>query len=102
MGSGIERVSSTIETLLSRFRTMVRSVGARRGLVDADLDDVLQEALSTDRRIAVRFHLSGYDRNDIARSLVWSEARTRNLVYRGLDDLRQRLAAMGITPESAR
>lgn len=182
MGAGVDRVSSGIERVVSRFHTMVKSVGARRHLVDADLDEVLQEvrirlwqaesagkdlqelgssylyhvattaaldilrrrraraadrtdavddhaevlaahssphddvearelaaqidaALETlppDRRVAVRLHLAGYDRNDIARSLGWSEARTRNLVYRGLEDVRQRLAAMGIAPRRAR
>ena len=177
-GPGVERVSSTIEALITRFRTMVRSVGARRGLVEADLDEVLQDVrirlwqageggkvlddlgssylyhvattaaldllrrrrarraddtedigertdlttdnasphdalearelarqideaidtLSIDRRVAVRFHLSGYDREDIARMLGWTEARTRNLLYRGLDDLRRRLTDMGISP----
>jgi len=177
-GPGVDRVSSAIETLIARFRTMVRSVGARRGLVEADLDEVLQdvrirlwhageggkaledlgssylyhlattaaldllrrrrarraddtedirertdlttnnasphdamearelasqieaavETLSIDRRVAVRMHLSGYDREDIARMLGWTEARTRNLLYRGLDDLRRRLTDMGIAP----
>ena len=178
MGSGADRVSSTIEAVVARFRTMVRSVGVKRGLADADLDEVLQdvrirlwqvgkagkeleelgssylyqvatsaaldmlrrrrahrsdqtenvhenvelpaatpsphdemegselgmqidaalETLSPERRVAVRFHLSGYDREDIARSLGWSEPKTRNLLYRGLDDLRRRLAVMGVTP----
>jgi len=177
-GPGVDRVSSAIETLIARFRTMVRSVGARRGLVEADLDEVLQdvrirlwhageggkaledlgssylyhlattaaldllrrrrarraddtedirertdlttnnasphdamearelasqieaavETLSIDRRVAVRMHLSGYDRDDISRMLGWTEARTRNLLYRGLDDLRRRLTDMGISP----
>ena len=181
MESGVDRVSSAIESVVSRFRTMVRSVGARRGLVDADLDEVLQEvrirlwragnsgkvvedlgssylyqvatsaaldllrrrrarggdrtddveerpdlpaaarsphddveggelaaqidaavdSLPMDRRVAVRFHLTGYDRDDIARALGWSEARTRNLLYRGLEDLRRRLAERGITPRRA-
>ena len=177
-GPGLDRVSSTIEALITRFRTMVRSVGARRGLVEADLDEVMQDVrirlwqageggktleelgssylyqvattaaldllrrrrarrandtedirehtdlttdtesphdtvegrelaskidaaldtLAIDRRVAVRLHLSGYDREDIARMLGWTEARTRNLVYRGLDDLRRRLTDMGISP----
>jgi len=177
-GPGLDRVSSTIEAVIARFRTMVRSVGARRGLVEADLDEVLQDVrirlwqageggkaleelgssylyhvamtaaldllrrrrarraddtedirertdltnnnasphealearelasqidaaidtLSIDRRVAVRFHLAGYDRDDIARMLGWTEARTRNLLYRGLDDLRRRLTDMGISP----
>jgi RNA polymerase sigma factor (sigma-70 family) len=177
-GPGLDRASSTIEALIARFRTMVRSIGARRGLVDADLDEVLQDVrirlwqageggkdledlgssylyhvattaaldvlrrrrarraddtedirertdlttddptphtalerrelaaqidaaldtLSLDRRVAVRLHLTGYDRVDIARMLGWTEARTRNLLYRGLDDLRRRLTDMGISP----
>jgi RNA polymerase sigma factor (sigma-70 family) len=177
-GSGLDRVSPTIEALITRFRAMVRSVGARRGLVQADLDEVVQDVrirlwqastggkvleelgssylyhvattaaldllrrrrahraddtddisersdvttrdasphdalegreladqidaaidtLSIDRRVAVRLHLTGYDREDIARMLGWTEARTRNLLYRGLDDLRRRLTDMGISP----
>ena len=177
-GPGLDSVSSAIEGVIARFRTLVRSVGARRGLVEADLDEVLQDVrirlwqageggktleelgssylyhvattaaldllrrrrarraadsedidertelrsedasphddvearelaaqidsaidtLAMDRRVAVRFHLSGYDREDIARMLGWTEARTRNLLYRGLDDLRRRLTDMGITP----
>jgi len=56
------------------------------------------ETLPIDRRVAVRMHLSGYDRDDISRMLGWTEARTRNLLYRGLDDLRRRLTDMGISP----
>jgi len=177
-GPGLDRVSSTIEALITRFHAMVRSVGARRGLVEADLDEVMQnvrirlwqageggktleelgssylyhvattaaldvlrrrrarraddtedihgradlttdnasphdalearelaarieaaiDTLSIDRRVTVRLHLTGYDREDIARMLGWTEARTRNLLYRGLDDLRRRLTDMGISP----
>jgi RNA polymerase sigma-70 factor (ECF subfamily) len=41
-------------------------------------------------------HLAGYPRQEIADLLGWSEAKTRNLLYRGLDDLRSRLTARGI------
>jgi RNA polymerase sigma-70 factor (ECF subfamily) len=177
-GPGLDRVSSSIEALIARFRTMVCSVGARRGLIEADLDEVLQDVrirlwhageggktleelgssylyhlattaaldllrrrrarraddiedirertelttddaspheamearelasqieaaidtLSSDRRVSVRLHLTGYDRADIARMLGWTDARTRNLLYRGLDDLRRQLTDMGISP----
>src|SRR5438067_10909071 len=43
MESGPDVASSVIEAVLARFRRMVRSVGARRGLVDADLDEVMQD-----------------------------------------------------------
>ncbi|HEY8534800.1 MAG TPA: sigma-70 family RNA polymerase sigma factor [Vicinamibacterales bacterium] len=181
MDSDVDRVSSSIEAVVQRFRALVRSAGVRRGLAEADLDEVVQEVrirlwrageagkvleelgssylyhvatsaaldvlrrrrahgaadavdveqrrelpartsspeadleaqelatqidaaletLSLERRVAVRFHLSGYDRDDIARALGWSEAKTRNLLYRGLDDLRRRLEAMGVAPRRA-
>lgn len=50
------------------------------------------------RRAVVRMYLAGYDRQEIAALLGWSEAKTRNLLYRGLDDLRQLLTAKGIHP----
>jgi RNA polymerase sigma-70 factor (ECF subfamily) len=59
-------------------------------------------ALSESRRPVVRMYLAGYDREEIAEVLGWSEARTRNLLYRGLHDLRTSLAAQGIGRETAR
>jgi RNA polymerase sigma-70 factor (ECF subfamily) len=47
-------------------------------------------------------YLAGYTREDIAELMGWSEAKTRNLVYRGLDDLRRALTAMGIGWEAHR
>ncbi|MCC6774906.1 MAG: sigma-70 family RNA polymerase sigma factor [Gemmatimonadaceae bacterium] len=55
--------------------------------------------LSESRRGVVRMYLAGYDRHEIAELLGWTEGRTRNLLYRGLDDLRHILASRGITPE---
>jgi RNA polymerase sigma factor (sigma-70 family) len=175
-----DQLSSALESLVARFRTLVRSVGARRGLSDADIDDVVQEvrirlwragiagkpleelgssyvyraamsaaldvlrrqrargadvtdalddrvahlpatgrgplaevegselgrqiaaavdALPAPRRAVVRMYLNGYERDEIADLLGWTEAKTRNLLYRGLEQLRQGLAAMGITGE---
>jgi len=56
------------------------------------------EALVPSRRAVVRMYLKGYGREEIAALLRWSEARTRNLLYRGLDDLRRELRARGIEP----
>jgi RNA polymerase sigma-70 factor (ECF subfamily) len=41
-------------------------------------------------------YLAGYSREEIADFLGWSEAKTRNLLYRGLADLRNRLTEWGI------
>lgn len=177
--SGItEEMSAALEDVVSRFARMVRSVGVRHGLSEADLDEVLQEvrirlwqacptseqirALGTSyvyraaisaardllrrrrargaaltdsvdehtniavvtsasdeadardlehqvlgvidtiplsRRAVVRMYLSGYERDEIAELMGWSEAKTRNLLYRGLADLRDGLTRKGITWE---
>jgi RNA polymerase sigma-70 factor (ECF subfamily) len=54
--------------------------------------------LAESRRAVVRMHLAGYERHEIAELLGWSEAKTRNLLYRGLADLRQVLDSWGIRP----
>ena len=58
------------------------------------------ETIPASRRPVVRMYLVGYPREEIARLLGWSEAKTRNLLYRGLADLRERLTGMGIVWES--
>jgi len=52
------------------------------------------------RRSVVRMFLAGYGREEIADLLGWTEPKTRNLLYRGLSDLRERLTEMGIGPEA--
>jgi len=59
------------------------------------------DQLSGSRRPVVRMYLAGYDRHEIARLLGWSEAKARNLLYRGLEDLRAELQALGVGPEGA-
>jgi RNA polymerase sigma factor (sigma-70 family) len=56
------------------------------------------DALSESRRPAVRMYLAGYGREEIAELLGWSEAKTRNLIYRGLADLREKLIEEGLVP----
>lgn len=59
------------------------------------------DALAPARRVVVRMHLQGYKREEIAELLRWSDARTRNLLYRGLADLRTALIAEGIGTREA-
>jgi RNA polymerase sigma factor (sigma-70 family) len=62
---------------------------------------VVAEAIRTlpeARRVPVRMHLAGYTREEIARHLGWSEAKMRNLLYRGLEDLRAELRRRGVGP----
>jgi RNA polymerase sigma-70 factor (ECF subfamily) len=45
-------------------------------------------------------YLAGYSRMEIADLMEWSEAKTRNLLYRGLDDLKTALSQTGIMVEA--
>lgn len=56
------------------------------------------DALREPRDVVVRLYLMGYDRFAIAKLLGWTEAKTRNLLYRGLEELRAQLVSMGIEP----
>jgi RNA polymerase sigma-70 factor (ECF subfamily) len=56
-------------------------------------------ALADARRVAVQLYLVGYSREEIASTLGWSQAKARNLIYRGLADLRAALTRRGIGPE---
>jgi RNA polymerase sigma-70 factor (ECF subfamily) len=57
------------------------------------------EALSPARRPVVRMYLAGYRLAEIADLLGWSEGKARNLLYRGLADLRARLTGAGVGPD---
>ena len=176
--------SSALERVIARFGPMLRTVGLRRGLSEADLDELAQEVrvrlwralsdgekiqavhtsyvyraamsaaldlirrrraraettfehqtaedarvaserfaddrpdadleqreladridraigeLAEPRDVVVRLHLSGYDRFEIAGLLGWTEPKVRNLIYRGLADLRALLLQQGIGPRS--
>lgn len=56
------------------------------------------DTLLDSRRTVVRMHLAGYGRQEIAAALSWDETRVRNLLHRGLTDLRERLLTLGIGP----
>jgi len=65
----------------------------------ASLGSVVQAGVDTlglARRTVVKLHLEGFRRDEIEALLGWSEAKTRNLLYRGLADLRAYLVARGI------
>ena len=52
--------------------------------------------LPDNRRVAVGLHLQGLTTQQIADLLGWTEPKARNLVHRGLKDLRRELKAEGI------
>jgi len=78
--------------------------GARsplEGVEDKELAASIAQAVDSlrePRNLVVRLYLMGYDRFAIARLLGWTEGKTRNLLYRGLEELRTLLVSMGIEP----
>ena len=52
--------------------------------------------LSDPRRRAVGLHLQGFTTQEIGALLGWSEPKARNLVYRGLTELRRELEKHGL------
>jgi RNA polymerase sigma-70 factor (ECF subfamily) len=52
--------------------------------------------LTESRRLAVGLHLKGMTTDEIADLTGWSEPKARNLVYRGLKELRGKLRSSGI------
>ena len=58
------------------------------------------ETIPESRRPVVRMYLAGYGSAEIGELMGWTEAKARNLLYRGLADLRQRLEEAGVSPRS--
>jgi RNA polymerase sigma-70 factor (ECF subfamily) len=52
------------------------------------------DSLSNNRRLVVRLYFLNLSIDEIASYLNWSKDKTRNLLYRGLKDLRKKLKAM--------
>lgn len=71
------------DSLATRGGELAEDEAAQVAALGRALEGILPE-----RRVAVRLHLEGKSRNEIAELTGWNEARTRNLLYRGLADLK--------------
>ncbi len=74
-------------------------LGPHGDLETTELGAQVADAIATipeSRRPAVRMYLAGYPREEIAELMGWTEGKTRNLLYRGLGDLRARLTELGV------
>lgn len=70
-----------------------------RAAQQQELREIIETALAKlreNRRLAVEFHLQGMTSQEIADLMDWTEAKARNLIYRGLEDLRKHLRNAGI------
>lgn len=94
------RRGRTVELVDDQVIDPAADAGAAVEVADAaTLIHKAVDQLIDSRRPVVRMYLAGYDRHEIAGLLGWSEGKTRNLLYRGLEDLRARLLDLGVTPE---
>ncbi len=69
----------------------------------SDLERAVEAALARlvpSRRMVVRMALAGYDKQQIVDRLGWSEGKVRNLLSRGMEDVRAHLA--DLRPEATR
>lgn len=68
-------------------------------VADAQTGALIVECLNQlmeNRRLAVKLYLQGFNYREVADLLEWSEAKARNLVSRGMRDLREHLQAHGV------
>lgn len=104
----IYRIAASAAIDIMRRRDSRREVSASAAatMVSREPDALERVALATalrtcfgkllrGRRAVVAMYLRGSPREEIAALLRWSEGRTRNLLYRGLEDLRACLRTQG-------
>jgi RNA polymerase sigma-70 factor (ECF subfamily) len=72
---------------------------AERREVMASIEKCLSN-LSDNRELAVRLYLQGFSSDQLAQLMDWTEAKARNLIYRGREDLRDCLRRRGIEYEA--
>jgi len=93
-----EPISLPFGLAVGRSNPSPESRAHERGLL-AKVQAVLRR-MAPRKRSAVSLHIRGFTPAEIAQLTGWSEPRARSLVYRGLKELRSKLAAEGIEYES--
>ncbi|MFI5118788.1 MAG: RNA polymerase sigma factor [Thermoanaerobaculia bacterium] len=84
---GVRSSDSSPESI-AEGREVARKVGTALGRIPES------------RRKPVRLHLQGFTSEEIGQLLDYTETKARNLVYRGLGDLRRELRAEGFEHEA--
>lgn len=93
----MERVRNRKEDPLgSGIRAVPAGVGKHGTIELKEAIDSGLGSLRPDRRKAVERHLAGYRVAEIMQRYDWSYSRARNLIARGMADLRDRLRTLGV------
>ncbi len=77
------------------------SAGPERRLMSGEISVEIRaclDRLASPRRSAVTFHLLAYKVPSIAEKMGWKRKQAENLVYRGMQDLRECLRRKGLQP----
>ncbi len=93
--TGVEAVAELTPNLASGDRGPAAALEEREF---ADRIFAAVDQLPDSRRAVVRMYLAGYGRREIAHALACAETKVRNLLHRGLVELRERLVREGIGP----
>lgn len=86
---------TTLDTPAAHVVASTRADGA---LLESQLGAAIADALATmpeSRRMVVRMHLAGYSREEMSEMIGRTEGAVRNLLYRGMQDLRDQLVRAG-------
>jgi RNA polymerase sigma factor (sigma-70 family) len=90
------------EDEIDNLPAAVQSGGSPEQALEAsEVSHAVEAAVSRipkSRRPVVRMYLMGHPPTEIATLMGWTEPKTRNLLYRGLADLRAELVGMGYGP----
>jgi len=110
----VRRIKARRESPLSIVEEMEEGPSVVRAVESADSPERVAAGKEIGRRIraamailpekrrrAVGLYLQGFTSEEIATLLGWSEPKARNLVYRGLKDLRQQLEKHGLDTSGA-
>ncbi len=95
LADGEEHAESGADAVVPEDRSALPDVLAERRELLRHVDAAL-DRLSENRRLAVQLYLRELTTVEIADLAGWSEPKARNLVYRGLEDLRRHLREQGI------
>jgi RNA polymerase sigma-70 factor (ECF subfamily) len=94
LAHGEDEPAGPVDSLATDLAQSPEAVAERRQLIEK-IERALGR-LPENRRLAVGLYLKGMTTQEVADLMGWSEPKARNLVYRGLSDLRTLLQAEGI------
>jgi len=101
----IRRMRREEHILYSEMQKRIAEKGniyQRDEIDDLKMKKILEQAVDSlleSRRKAVKLHLLNMSLEEISEFFNWSRHKTRNLLYRGLSDLKQKLKDKGIEYE---